>query len=363
MNSRNGSPRGARRTQGVRWLAALALCLGGVSASGQSRRDLIEEALDQIVESIEIHDAPVREALKSLEEKTGLPFVLDDAVADLLPYGARTRVSIEISGMSVRDSLSHVLQALGLRMDVQGERVKIVPTAWLARLGRRATVEEIALIETLVQQPGSWLAQAGGEALDFRIDPDQRPRERFEQALAQAPGGDALRRLECATAALGWVWWPEGDRVVVCTAREDVSRRLDWPLDLAYQRIPLDEALVDLGKRVGVTMQFQAGALRDIAARDRKVDLVQRGVSLRQTLERVCGATGLSYEVQDSGVLLRCGGAKAQDADKRPEYLRMEVEIRPGVKVDVLVPECQVPPELREELKRRLQEGLGAPRP
>ena len=66
---------------------------------------------------------------------------------------------------------------------------------------------------------------------------------------------------------------------------EDVQQRLDRPLDLSYRKTPLDELLLELGKRIGITVHFQPGVLRNVDARERNVELVQRGISARQALD------------------------------------------------------------------------------
>jgi hypothetical protein len=330
-------------------------------AFGQVPRDLVEEALDQPIAQLDIKETPIRDALSKIEQETGLHFEIDADVLDLMPYGERTRVSIVIRDMSVRTALTRVLDGLGLQMLVDQGGVLIIPGPVLDRMGRRITIAEVGLLEKLAD--ANWSALKSGKQvppLDFRIDPAQRPRETLERALGQIEAKSALHQLEAACDTLHWVWHPEGERLVFEHQRDEIRRRLDWPLDLTYQREPLDRLLVELGTQIGVLIKFERGALQMVSARDRTVDLIQRGVSVRQILERICGNTGLGYEIEDDGVKILAPreDTSGPTAASIQQWVRIEVEIRPGVKMDIFVRQDQLPPDLRAEAQRELNEIL-----
>lgn len=326
-------------------------------AAGQTR-DLVEEALDQPMAELDIEETPIRDALTGIEQRTGLHFVIDQEVVDLMPYGERTRVSVVIRDMSVRAGLTQVLDGLGLQMFVEQADVVIVPAPVLERVGRRLTIEEVNLLAMLAADP--WPQQPTAYKREFRIDPQLEPMEAFEQALEQVEASNALRQVEAATALLGWVWRPEGACLIFEQRRDDVGRRLDRPLDLSYQRVPLDELLVDLGAQIGVLMKFEPGALRMVSARERAVDLVQRCVSVRQILERICGNTGLRYEIHDDGVqiLAPVEDTAGPTAASIQQWVRIGVDIRPGVTMDLFLRLDQLPPEFQAEAERKLGEIL-----
>lgn len=331
-----------------------------VRAQAQVPPELIEQALDQPIPRIEIENVPLPQALAELEQRTGLRFSVEPAVLELMPYGPRTPVSIQISDMSVRQGLNRTLARLGLEMIVRPDAVALVPIPAVQRMGRRMTAAEVGLLARLASAPWSGL---GDVPADFRIDPQMQPQQALERAVRQIQAPTAVDQLEAATRTLGWVWRPEGERVVFITRRDEIRHRLDRPVDLSYQRRPLDEVLVDLGRRAGVTMLFEPGSLRRVEARDRAVDLVQRGVSVRQTLERICGNTGLGYEIVDEGVRITAPLAASQPAADREQaaarrWIKISVEVRPGVTVDALVPVEQLPVEVREQVERRVQDVL-----
>lgn len=342
-----------------RWATiSLSVVLCSQVAFGQMPRDLIEEALDQPIAQLEIKDTPIRDALAKIEQQTGLRFVIDKEVVDLMPYGERTRVSVVIRDMSARSGLTQVLDGLGLQMFVERGNVLIVPAPVLDRLGRRLTIEEVHLLGMLASGP--WSEGHRACPKEFRIDPLTKPAEAFQRALEQVQGRNGLKQLEAATQALDWIWRPDGTSIVFERPRDEISRRLDWPLDLTYQREALDRLLVDLGSRVGVLMKFEPGALQKVSARERTVDLIQHGVSVRQILERICGNTGLRYEIQDDGVqiLAPIEDTSGPTAATIQQWVRIGVEIRPGIKMDLFVRLDQLPPEFRDEAQRKLNEIL-----
>lgn len=396
-------PTAPRRPQAP-LLAALVACMLAVAGvAAQVPPALVEDALDQPIERLEIPAAPLPDVLARIERETGLRFQLTRAALDLMPYGEQTLVLVEIHRMSVRRGLQRVLSGLGLEMTREGDRLIIAPRRGLDRLNRRLQPEELELVARLSREPWS---QAGADSLiDLRIDPQRSPRAQLDAALSQSSAQNALDSLDSATDSLGWAWRLDAGRLIVCTRADEYRRRLDLPLDLAYQRRPLDGVLVELGQRAGVTVLFEPGCLKRIDARDRAVDLVQRGATVRQVFERIAGNTGLAFEVTGEGVRWHFPGAAGADAqrpagDGQPQadmpsanlprsanppvadhhgaltneppalnWVTLPLEIRPGLTVHVLVPLEQLPLDVRDEVERRIRAILsgeapaGLPRP
>lgn len=345
----------------ARWILSTGMTLlCGVAVPpvfAQGLRDLVEAALDQrITQRVEISERPVRDALLELEKLTGLHFVLDDAAVEWLPYGEQTRLSLALDNVSVRQALSRIFDGLGLRLRVDGNDVVVEPGPVLDRLGRRLTLDEVTLLQHLAAQPWSALP-VELRAVEFRLPPTPDPRAAFDRALAAAPAAAALAQLEAATAGLGWLWVPSGSTIVIYSRSEDIQQRLDRPLDLSYRRRALDELLLDLGRRIDVTIHFQPGALQRVAARERYVDLVLRQTTMRQILELLVGRTGLWYEVVEDGIVV---GAAGKDEAARPSgearvaaILRVPVGTD-GTTIDFLIREDELPTEFRDLRARKL---------
>lgn len=356
------------RARAIVPLAALLLGLAVAPAvRAQAMRDLVEAALDEkITQRIEIPEQPIRDALAELEKRTGLHFELHQMAVNWMPYGEQTRLSIVIQDMSVRRALERIFGGLGLAMRVADDRVLVEPGPVLDRLGRRLTIDECGLLQKLASQP--WSAMKPDDfSVEFRIPPGKdnpNPQQVFEQAMREGPAVDALTQLEAATQRLGWLWVPAGKTIVVYSRTDDIQQRLDRPVDCNYQRVALDKLLVDLGKRIDITIHFEPGALQKVAARDRHIDLIQRGTTVRQVLELITGNTGLWYEVVEDGVVVGAkpaAGPGSEPAGEQPQrvvaILRVPVGTD-GTTIDFLIRADELPPEFKALRDRKLPQVI-----
>lgn len=345
----------SRRVAGV----ALLLAAGLSTARAQALRGLVDAALDQqVTKKIEISERPFREGLAELEKATGLRFRLDPQALDWMPYGEQTRIELVIDNLSVRAALTRIFDGLGLALRVAGDDVLIEPAPVLDRLGRRLTIDEVRLLQELAAN--SWSAIAGSVKFEYRLPPEGEPHRALEAALRDAPPGPASAQLEGATQALGLVWVPSGRTVAIYSQQEAVAQRLDRPLDLNYRQVALDEFLVDLGRRIGLTVRFQPGALQKVNASNRQVDFVQRGTSVRQVLELIVGRTGLTFEIVPDGIVVAAAGADAGSAapgGRVVAILRVPVG-SDGTTIDYLLREDELPAEFRKLRDRKMPEVI-----
>lgn len=319
-------------------------------------RDLVEQALDQRVNHIQIKPQPLPDALRTLGEKTGLRFTIHEDALRFMPYGDQTQVQITLEDITVRDGLRRICGGLGLRIDVIEDRVHIKPAPVLERLNRRLTLPEAELLQKLVQMRWSDFPREDLR-LQLRIPSNTNPRPQLEHALKNAPGHDALQQLEAATDFLGWRWMPNDSTLVFYLPIEDIERRLTRTVDLVYTRKPLDELFIELGRRADITVMFEPGALRAVGAQDRLVDLVQRDTTVRQALELICGNTGLRYALTDQGVVI--DGPEhptipvVTDRPRVAAILRVPVKTD-GTTLDFLIWEDELPPEFAELRAREI---------
>ena len=340
----------------------LLLALPPVLAA-QGLRDLVDAALDmKITQRIEIAERPIRDALSELEKATGLHFELNKSAVEWMPYGEQTRIGIVIQDMSVRRALERIFGGLGLALRVADDRVLIEPAPVLDRLGRRLTVDEVQLLQKLASQPWSAL-KPDDFAVEFRVPPKDNPQQMFDQAMREGPATDALTQLETVTQRLGWLWVPAGKTIVLYSRSEDVQQRLDRPLDLSYQRVPLDKLLLDIGRRIDITVHFEPGALQRVFARDRNVDLIQRGMTARQVLELISGNTGLWYDVVEDGVVIGSKPATepAGPAAEQPQRVVAVIRIpvgKDGTTIDFLIRADELPPEFKQLRDRKMPEVI-----
>ena len=343
------------------WCGVVVLLgAGPMAPAGQDMEGLVEAALDQkITTPIEITDRPIREGLKKLGEPTGLTFSINPAALEWMPYGPETRITIHLDQISVREGLQRILDGLGLTLFVVGDKVRVEPAPWLERLGRRLTLEEVGTLKQLARSRWPTLARDSGVSIT-RIPGNVRDPKTLRQELAQHPGPSGLAQLEAVSRKFGCLWIPDGTGVTLYSFSEDVEQRLDQPLDVRYARIPLDQMLLDLGRRCGITIRFEAGTFYQIHAGDRKVDLVQRQITARQILELLVGRIEhLWYNVVEDGVVV--GWRQRDDPSARavrePTKPRVVAILRfpvndDGTTFDVLIWEDQVPAEYQGLLEK-----------
>lgn len=357
------TPARTTRTHLQRIALGATLCLAA-SVYADDIRNLVEQALDQkITRPIEIAERPIREALAQLEPATGLRFVLDAKAAEWMPYGEQTRIAITLRDVSVRQALTQLFAGMGLQMRVEKDRVLVEPSPVLDRLGRKLTVDEVETLQKLASRSFNQL-KPGEIDVQLRLPPEPDPGKLFEEVMRSQPPADGLTQFESATQQAGWLWVPRGKSIVVYSRSEDVQQRLDRPLNVEYQRVPLDELLVDLGKRVDITVHFEPGALKQVSARERLVDLVQRDTTLRQVLELVSGRTGLHYDVVEDGIVIfpvkpeagatnaTSSGGGSGSAD--PVVAILEVKVDAERSVHLLVRASELPEDLKRLREREL---------
>lgn len=343
--------------------AALIIPLLANQAPAQNTAGLVEEALDQVVtQRIEIPEQPLAQAAAALEQKTGLRLAFDKSVFEMMPYRDRTRVSILIENCRVRDALLALFDSLGLEMAVEGDLIRVRPGPLLRRLGRPLTIDEARLLGTLARSRWAALDHA---SLPTTAMLDANQQEALNRRLAQATGPNAIRELDAATAALGLCWTVDGGRLSFITSKQDIQRRLEHRLSMVYQRVTLDELLVDLGRRIDVTFIFAPGALRAVSADARKIDLIQRESTVRQTLERICGNTGLRYAIEDDGVhILAPPGALSAGPAAPPSTARRVIAILrvpigdDGTSVEFPIYDDELPPDVLRVREKKLPEVI-----
>lgn len=356
------------------YLGLFALLLGCGSARAQTPRELVEAALDQRVSAIDVPPGSLPAVLETLGKQTGLRFLLRDSAIAAMPFGEATQIELQIRERTVRDALGEILDRIGLVMQVVEDRVELSAAPAAERLGRALELDEVALLQQLAAQRADALMSSGALKLAASAGVQAAGAEalaRFEAALRGASQGNALRQLERVAQRFGWLWSPSGSLVELMLPLEDVQRRLDRRISLNYLRRPLDDVLVDVGARAGVTMLFEPGVLQRVDATRRLLDLVHRDTTLRQTLERLCGSTGLRYEATAEGVRISGPATSAQAGDPSAArgpasapasplraFVRLEVQLRAGEVVDMLVPLDQLPPDARRACEERFREFL-----
>jgi hypothetical protein len=162
---------------------------------------------------------------------------------------------------------------------------------------------------------------------------------------------DALESLVKETRA---TWYPWGKTIVVVSKDEPTRRQLSKPLTIRPGERGMDIAtvLTEIATRTGVSFEIQPGVLAAIPVEQRTVRGVMDNAPAQQILEVIAGATGLAYSIQDEKVMIT---SAAPDPNRREPNIGF---VQLDIGMQVLVPVSQVPPDLREFIKFKMQKRL-----
>jgi hypothetical protein len=343
-----------------------ALCTLPATATPDSSA-LINEELDKQVDFK--LDKMLPDALREIENKTGVALRADPAVWELLPWGEQTNVRATIQNQTLRQALSAITRKLGLTYTLGKEEVVLQPIPALRRLGQRSTVQELQALDLLAATPmpqitgvpkvqtilaaiDNTIAAKKGAALAIRIEVDKEVRETVLELPRNASMLDALEQIARQTKA---TWYPWGENLVVVPKETQVRNLLGKPFTARYNGADLAQVLEDLRKRAGVDFIIDAGAIQKVPVEFRTVKVFWDNVAVGQALESLRGFTGLEFQVVDKGVWVthpapaaaQAAGGGGQD----PVLLMMTLENGS----QVLVRQSQIPPEVQAYLKHRTQ--------
>ena len=266
---------------------------------------LIIQALDQPT-TLKVEDMPIRQALQKLAENTGIPIRLAPGTTALLPYGSQTKIlSATIENRPLREGLTALLQPLGLEFVPTRKEVLVRATDPLSRIARRATWDELALLQKLNAQPWSkeFFASLHFQFQDQPAGTETDNRDLLGKLAEQVGAGSAAEVLERACDQKDLTWYPDDNVIVILTKIKRVERQLQTPVSLRYAQVSLSEALADLAHRANVLLRFDPGALTSLPPQTaERFSLAIENATVRQALEIIAGETGLSYSIEPDGV-------------------------------------------------------------
>ncbi|HEY3245406.1 MAG TPA: hypothetical protein VGM03_18850 [Phycisphaerae bacterium] len=367
-----------------RWLGRIALALlSAIAASNPAAAQpadlqaLVQQALDQPMH-VAITDTRVTDAFQTIERESGVKINIDQDCLEMLPYGAETKVNAELRNIPLRQGLGALLASLGMSFEIRDHGLEVVPMPALARLGRRATFDELKVLGTLSDTrwvPGGAGLETFRDRIQFNQVPEKDPWAALLERVQRVGAGKASEVLTLACKSLGWVWYPSGHQIVVMPEAKQVERQLDHMIAVRMLRRPLVEVLQELGRRAGVRIRIEPEAQAALPASTRQnFSLMIENASGRDALDRIAATTGLAWRIDaDAVVLFQPGGpasrtAESAAADRVPDpvlfLLSVSLPDGRGV-VQIPVRESDVSPELRrfrdqkiDEFNRSMQELL-----
>jgi len=293
----------------------LAQAPPGTVSAGE-RDDEAEIRIIQALEmpvSLDIENREIRPAIRELAGAAGIPIEIEPGTLDLLPYGSKTVVrSLKIEQQPLGKSLARLLQPIALTFTPEKNRLAIVPTKPLRRVVRRATWEELEMLEKLCREPWSHelffslrLRFEDAHPGDFEAN-----RQQLLQLADRVGEGTAAEVLEHACDQYGSCWYPSGPFIVVVSKSRQVDRQLEKRVSVQYVQTSLGEALLDLTRRAGVLLTMDPGVLAKLPPQmTERFSLAIENATVRQALEVVAGQTGLGYAVEPNGLRLTAAHA------------------------------------------------------
>ncbi len=295
-----------------RLIAAVLLVAAG-PARGSVTSELIGKALDS-QQNLDLN-AVLPDAMQQIGSATGVRLAADPAVWDLLPWGEQTTITAKLRNHTLRDDLTAITRTLGLTFAQTDDAVELRPLPPLRRLGRRATVGELAVLDRMSTTPlglaadrptvrevlAAVDAKLAAAKSPFAVD-DRAPDNVLGQRIGVARNATLLEALEGVAAQTPVTWYPWGQTVVVLPKNEQVRQQLGHTITVRYAGVDVAQVLLELSQRAGVPFDVEPGAYQRVPPAYRQVSLLLDDATVQSALESIGGYTGLGFDVTDAGV-------------------------------------------------------------
>lgn len=332
-------------------------------------RAIVEQVLDSPVE-LKLENVPINRAFDVIADSTAVRINMPPDVMALLPYGSDTRVNVELRNVTLRDGLEQLFAPLGMDFDVTDRGVDVLPGPGLARLGRSAKWSELGTIQWLESTPltDGVALELLHQRIQFRV-PDPDPWPMLAGAIKKVGAGSAAELLEVAADSLGWTWYPWDEHIVVLPWAEQAKRQLDRLITVRKTHRPLVEVLQTVGREVGVPVRLAPGAAESLPPEVRSTfTLLAENVTASEALEQIAATSGLSYRIDEGGVVFeQPSAAREQDRTRpggavrrtRDAYVaKITVPDPSGIyQIELLVRESDLSPEVNALRQQMLDEA------
>jgi hypothetical protein len=274
---------------------------------------LIARALDS-QQDLDL-DAVLPDAMQQIASATGVRLEADPAVWDLLPWGEQTNITAKLRNLTLRNDLTAVTHKLGLTFEQTDDAVLLKPLPALRRLGRRATVGELGVLDLMGSTPINLptdrptvrdvVAAVDGRLRDvhspFAVE-DRASDSVLGRRVGVAPNATVLDALEAVAAQTPVTWYPWGQTLVVLPKEHQVRQQLQHTISTRYAGVDVAQVLLELSKRAGVPFDVDPGAYQRVPAAYRNVSLLLDNATVQSALESIGGYTGLGFDVTADGV-------------------------------------------------------------
>lgn len=341
----------------------------------------LQEKLDDRISSaffmsevgVTIDNMLLIDVLRQLEGEQARWLDVPGSTLSFLPYGENTRVTLRAPGdTTIRRLLTLLLNSQGLEYriieDDQGRGVlRVVPTPELAHIGRRATIEEMELLNiTRTARVADWksplaeqLSKLAGRPIDFKfnlsgIDP-AAAYKRFNDLLAGMAPNTVAGLIDQFCNQVNCTWRIEGNSIVIVDNIKQVMHQLGRRVSVRWSDVPLEDALRQIARTAGLVAQFQPGMMQGIETGSRRITFQTPDESIIQIIELLAARTGIGYEVRETSILFT--GPRRMDAIIGTVTMPSKTG---QFGFQAFLRRSQLSPQAQEALDRRLLEAADA---
>jgi len=350
--------------------AAMAVALVCAPTLGQGRAN-VQVALDRPV-NLSLKEMPIGQVFQKITEASGVRFVVGQDAYELLPYGDQTRLVVNIPNITLRNALSQMLLPLGMEWVVEDNAVRVVPTAPLVRLTRRATFKELGALGAILTRKLQPIEKGGAVIDQLRVQtglrelgmtfPQGTQKHDREMAFIRASRAlpcTAAQWLDMFCQTSGWTWYLSGEEIMIVDRKDQVRRQLQHKVSLRHEGADLTSVMLELAHKARVLLSMDAGVMDYVPAETRKnFNLIMSEATIAQALEVISGATGLEFVVEEAGIRVKASdkllasyeAAKGSTKTRSLFFLRMSIPLPDGKKVETYIRAEDLPTELQDAI-------------
>jgi hypothetical protein len=346
---------------------------------------LINEALDKPVD-VQLKTT-LPSALQEIKNRTGVPIELAPGALDLLPWGEETHIDIKASNQTLRQAISAIARKLGLIYVLTPEAVELRPMPALQRLGRRATVDELGVLDLLASNPLQGAAGAAAnakppagsgaqgrqtikqvlEAVDQRLIELKSPFAveyragtsgvKDNQPISVPRNATIGEALDAVAKETPLAWGPWGHSVLVKPKEAWVRDQLEKPITRRFVAMDIGQVLSELADYSGVDFTIEPGSLQKVSPQARTMTLELENRSVQQVLELIAGFTGLNWTANEKGVYVwnPSNGPGAGGGSGDPVVAILPLADRG---IEIMIRQSEVPDDLKQYIRHRKAKAI-----
>lgn len=279
----------------------------------------LQKMLDRQIAPMVVPDELLTGVLKKLQGTKADWIELPADTLAYLPYGDQTPVAFRTPRMSLRDLVNTLVEPLCLRArvveDTHGKAVlRILPREELVRIGHRASIDEMELLQVLrslkvtsLQTPlKEQIERATNRPVDFFFDVTgmdaSAANRHMEASIKKMQQNTAASLLEQVCAENRWTWRVNENVIIINDRTKQVVHQLRRVVTVQWRELPVDDALIELGHAAGVPVQFQPAVMDTVEEQNRRLTWTIPNQQILQTIEKVTARTGLAYEIREESI-------------------------------------------------------------